>query len=327
MPQSVTPRAVHAPDRTAVEPAREPTAAAKPSNKQPAYEQTAISAAGPGIIGPGTRVEYVDQSRRWRRKHESYGVLVSIGRTCVTWKPGRSGRGRTLRTPLHEMRVDFCGHEVADIDPRHPSSYRHWSRWTLAEHLQFRRRGAQPTGEQTASSPQGTPAPAQEAEQLTLFAVEPENAPHGLQEAPTGPLVVIPCSAGKLDRPAPAGELYTGSYHAACRRAADALTAAGGTVLILSARHGLLRLDDMTAPYNTRMGEPGSITAAELRAQARRMGIADADTVTILAGAAYAAAAQAVWPNAATPLAGTRGIGQQRARLAALARTQFSTAA
>ncbi|MFC9233613.1 DUF6884 domain-containing protein [Streptomyces decoyicus] len=316
--------AVHDPNRATVEPA----AAAAVPERQPApvFEQIAVSVAGPGIIGPGTRVEYVDQSRKWRRKHESYGAIVAIGRTCVTWKPGRGGRGRTLRTPLQEMRVDWCGHEVADVDPRHPSSYRYWTGWTLAQHLEFRR-GKQSADEQSARTPQEAPAHAQEAEQLTLFAIEPENGPQGSQKAPTGPLAVIPCSAGKLSHEAPAGELYTGSYHAACRRAADALTAAGGTILILSARHGFLRLDEMTAPYNTRMGEPGSITATELRAQARRMGIADADTVTILAGAAYAAAAQAVWPNAATPLAGTRGIGQQRARLAALARTQFSTAA
>ncbi|MGV9310475.1 MULTISPECIES: hypothetical protein [unclassified Nonomuraea] len=45
----------------------------------------------------------------------------------------------------------------------------------------------------------------------------------------------------------PAGELYTGSYHRAARRAADALTHDGGRVLNLSALHGLVELDQMLA--------------------------------------------------------------------------------
>ncbi|MBE9500787.1 hypothetical protein IHE61_31290 [Streptomyces sp. GKU 257-1] len=140
------------------------------------------------------------------------------------------------------------------------------------------------------------------------------------------PVVIIPCSAGKLDHPAPAGKLYTGSYHTACRRAADALTANGGTILVLSARNGLIPLDRVTEPYDMRMGDPGCVTAAELRDQTTRMGLAQAANVTILAGTAYTAAARAVWPHASTPLAGSRGIGEHRTRLAALAREQFATA-
>lgn len=133
----------------------------------------------------------------------------------------------------------------------------------------------------------------------------------------TGPLVVIPCAAKKLDRPAPAGELYQGSYHRACRQTADALTADGGTVVVLSALHGLLTLDRVIEPYELRMGDPGTVLPVRLRQQARELGLANAPTVVVLAGAAYVYAARQVWPDASAPLTG-RGIGRQLQRLAEL---------
>jgi hypothetical protein len=133
-------------------------------------------------------------------------------------------------------------------------------------------------------------------------------------------VVIVPCGARKLDRPAEAGQLYTGSYHRATRRAADALaaTAPGTRILILSALHGLLELDTVIAPYEQRMGKPGSIGPDRLREQARELGV-DGAEVTILAGRAYADAALAVWPAARDLLAGAGGLGRQLARLAQIA--------
>ncbi|MFF4879728.1 DUF6884 domain-containing protein [Micromonospora sp. NPDC000668] len=130
-------------------------------------------------------------------------------------------------------------------------------------------------------------------------------------------VVIVPCGVAKLDRPAPAGQMYTGSYHRACRRAADRL---GGRLVILSARHGLLTPDTVIEPYELRMGQPGAVTASTLRAQARRMGIDVAGTVTVLAGRDYADPVSAVWPHAHRPLDGTRGMPEQMAVLAELAR-------
>ncbi len=67
--------------------------------------------------------------------------------------------------------------------------------------------------------------------------------------------------------PAPAGELYVGGYHVACRRAAAVLTTPD-RILILSALYGLLPLDRVIAPYDLRMGRPGSISPEALRRQA-----------------------------------------------------------
>ena len=115
--------------------------------------------------------------------------------------------------------------------------------------------------------------------------------------------------------------MYTGSYHRAARRAADAVAAGtpGAVVMILSARYGLLRLDDEILRYNMRLGQRGAITAQGLREQAEQLGLRDAGEVTLLAPAAYAELARASWPDARRPLAGTTGIGEQMERLAALA--------
>jgi hypothetical protein len=101
------------------------------------------------------------------------------------------------------------------------------------------------------------------------------------------------------------------------RQAADALTAAGGTVLVLSALHGLLTLDQVIAPYDHTWADAGSVSAAELRAQAAALGLVDATDVVLLTPAAYTQRAAQVWPNARTPLAHL-GIGRQRRRLAEL---------
>lgn len=130
-------------------------------------------------------------------------------------------------------------------------------------------------------------------------------------------VMIVPCGSAKLDHSAPAGLMYTGSYHRLVRRAADQL---GGRLVILSARYGLLTPDMVIEPYELRMGQPGAVTVATLRAQARRLGIDVAGTVTVLAGRDYADPVSAVWPHARRPLDGTRGMPEQMTVLAELAR-------
>lgn len=143
----------------------------------------------------------------------------------------------------------------------------------------------------------------------------------------TGLVVVIPCSGPKLEHPAPAGQLYTGSLHTHARKTADALTAHGGTVLVLSALHGFLPLDQVTEPYDHTWKDPGSITVEELHAQAAELGLTGAD-VTLLTPGEYTKRAADVWPHARTPLAHL-AIGKQRGRLTAMRENadQYTTAA
>lgn len=139
--------------------------------------------------------------------------------------------------------------------------------------------------------------------------------------APSGRVVIVPCGGKKADHPDQAGRLYTGSYHAATRRAAAALTDNGATgeTLILSAKYGLLTLDRVIEPYDLRAGQPGAITAQTVGVQADALGILDTKVI-VLAGRAYASIVVEVWPQAGDVLAGTRGIGQQLSRLAAISR-------
>lgn len=110
--------------------------------------------------------------------------------------------------------------------------------------------------------------------------------------------------------------MYVGSYHRACRRAADALQP--DRLLILSARHGLLDLDDVIEPYDTPHGAADAITAQVLLKQATMRDIVLLDPVVALGGARHVSLVRTIWAHARTPLAGTRGMGEQMARLAAL---------
>ncbi|WP_199570565.1 DUF6884 domain-containing protein [Streptomyces murinus] len=133
----------------------------------------------------------------------------------------------------------------------------------------------------------------------------------------TNRVVVVPCSGKKQAVPAPAGEMYLGSYHRACRATADVLTADNGLVLVLSSRYGLVTLDEVLEPYEMTFRDRGAVSDLVLRAQARNLGVDSAQDVTVLAGADYVTAARSVWPHASAPLTGL-GIGKQRQRLAEL---------
>ncbi|MFK0047903.1 DUF6884 domain-containing protein [Streptomyces sp. NPDC090741] len=122
-------------------------------------------------------------------------------------------------------------------------------------------------------------------------------------------LIVVPCSMRKSGQAvAPAGEMYTGSYHLAARKAAFALCGEESRPLILSAKYGLLRLEDRILDYDLKAGQAGTVTAAGLRRQAHHLAVSGCRT-TVLAGKQYAEIARHVWPDLHHPLAGARGIG------------------
>ncbi len=147
-----------------------------------------------------------------------------------------------------------------------------------------------------------------EEEQLALDLDEP------------APIVIVPCGAAKLDRPAPAAELYTGPLFRSAYLAAQALQAGrGDEVLILSAKHGLVRPGELLEPYNVRLGDPGTIELADLVAQAELHGLDR--PVTVLGGSDYVELARHAWPHADAPLADCAGIGYMRGRLAEIRKT------
>lgn len=134
----------------------------------------------------------------------------------------------------------------------------------------------------------------------------------------TTPLVIVGCGAAKADTPTESAHLYTGSYFQLALRAARSLVSED-RIRVMSARHGFVGLHQVLAPYNLRLGQPGSVSAIQLSKQARRLWLHNCDDVTVLAGRDYTQLAQQVWPHAKAPLAGTRGIGDQQHLLAAMA--------
>lgn len=112
--------------------------------------------------------------------------------------------------------------------------------------------------------------------------------------------------------------MYIGSYHRACRKAADALQP--DRLLILSARYGLLDLDDVIEPYDTPHGTTDAITGHALLEQATARDIVFLDPVVTLGGARHVGLVRSIWPHARAPLAGAGGMGHQMARLAVMSR-------
>src|SRR5262245_30709215 len=124
-------------------------------------------------------------------------------------------------------------------------------------------------------------------------------------------IVIISYGAKKLDRAAPARDLYVGPYFKALL--AYALTLAQAKdVLILSAKYGLIGVNERFEPYNLKMGEPGSITSIKLSDQAEVYGLL-AEKVIVLGGKLYTGLCRKVWPNLEAPLEGKGGIGKQMA--------------
>ena len=128
-------------------------------------------------------------------------------------------------------------------------------------------------------------------------------------------IALVGCGARKQLAACTAEQMYTGPYFRACLATALVI-APRPRVFILSARYGLLGLDDVIEPYDLTIGQPGAITAAELAGHVAERGIA-LEPVTALCGARYADMAGEVWPVLATPLAGL-GIGRQRHVLAVM---------
>jgi hypothetical protein len=138
------------------------------------------------------------------------------------------------------------------------------------------------------------------------------------------PLVVIPCGGKKLDRPAPAAELYVGTYFEAMLRAARALVP-DHRIRVLSGRYGFVELDRVLSPYEQRIDEPGALTVAELAEQVHdEPELSTARWVVILAGKAYAERAADALDlgrrfgepalEVEIPFEGARGIGDHLAR-------------
>ncbi len=137
-------------------------------------------------------------------------------------------------------------------------------------------------------------------------------------------LVVLACSGLKLAQPAPALELYRGVMYSTFRAAV--MPGAPPQVVILSAKHGFLRPQDLVSPYDQRMSPA---RAQEMLANldkfltlAPRSGVRQ---VLLAGGKPYRAVMRAALPrliertdfSAVTVLETSGGLGYQRQQLRA----------
>ncbi len=148
---------------------------------------------------------------------------------------------------------------------------------------------------------------------------------------------VVPCGAKKLDRPAPAVEMYVGSmfrhtYDNAVRsgRKDEAAGCGPARVLILSARYGLITPDQVIDPYDVKMGADGSVSAEMLTWQAWTLGIDwGASVHAMLPRAYFAQLDRALRPldvYAQDVYEGCIGIGEQRRVNASVGRPEGRSA-
>jgi len=123
-------------------------------------------------------------------------------------------------------------------------------------------------------------------------------------------LTLIDCGKAKVDHPAPAKDLYTGSQFKGARQAAEAL---GYPWAVINAHHGITYPDTILEPYEhpPMHGNERPTSLIELRT---RLALAEWDVIIALTTRAYTAQAERAAPGRVIPvLAGTKGMGYQRA--------------
>ena len=127
--------------------------------------------------------------------------------------------------------------------------------------------------------------------------------------------VLIACGGVKAPHPTSALALYRGSYFRACARWALSV-ADPARIYVLSARYGIVRGASQLAPYDVRIGDPGSVTVDHLARDVARLGL-DGAGLLFCGGARYwhmvrRVLPHALWVTEAMP-AHRRGIGSQLA--------------
>jgi hypothetical protein len=135
-------------------------------------------------------------------------------------------------------------------------------------------------------------------------------------------LVLVACVSQKLETPAPARDLYISDWFRKARRFAEST---GAPWAILSARHGIIAPDAVVAPYSETIASGQGATrrrAAWSRLVAAQMPHATFGELVVVAGRHYRESLGAVLGRAERveyPLAGSRGLGDQKHRLAVAA--------
>ena len=134
-------------------------------------------------------------------------------------------------------------------------------------------------------------------------------------------VVLISCASKKLSHRARVGEMYTSTLFKLQLAYARKLEPAA--VYVLSAKHGLLDLDEQIDPYemtlNTMSAREAKLWASEVLEQIKQLSDLEGTTYVFLAGDRYRKHLVPAMESYDVPLKGLR-IGEQLQRLKALTR-------
>lgn len=128
---------------------------------------------------------------------------------------------------------------------------------------------------------------------------------------PNAPIVLVACCGQKLDRVAPARDIYTSDLFKKARAWAETF---GACWYVLSAKYGVLPPAREIEPYDETLADKAAHELAIWNAMVRTQFAGVHRNIVVLAGARYRGWLQGVEHRA--PMAGM-GIGQQKAWLKA----------
>ena len=141
-------------------------------------------------------------------------------------------------------------------------------------------------------------------------------------EWPADTAVVIGCSDAKADEATTVDDLYRSSFFALALKAARALVP-DEQIRVLSARHGLVALDEIIDPYDTRWGDDDAIDTDDLAAQLGWLAATHSVVVSMTAKAYTGRIGASI--DVVDVFDGNRGIGDHRHDLSAAARLVDAT--
>ena len=119
-------------------------------------------------------------------------------------------------------------------------------------------------------------------------------------------IVIIPCGQKKRNYSCKAKDMYIGAYFKTCLQYARKFCK-DDAIYILSAKYGLLSLQDIISPYEKKLGNIGCISVLEVKEQAISRKIIDEECI-ILGGKLYRNYCKAIWRKYKIPMDGLKDM-------------------
>lgn len=114
-------------------------------------------------------------------------------------------------------------------------------------------------------------------------------------------IYIIACGKEKSHHPIKARQMYTGSYFKSCLKYAESQSS--DNIYILSAKYGLIELDEIIEPYDMLITDNDAVSVNYVRYQAINDNLLRKD-ITMLGGKKYVSFVSKIWESVNHPLKG-----------------------